>query len=394
MTIRQYNAKGPFVNTILQVVVLDDAVALISFSVCAAVAQIIGNNESVAIQSIVLPILYNIAAIGLGGAAAFLLRMLMRHVLSSYNHLLMTVILLLSLSGICAAVDISPLLSCMVFGTVHANISEGNTVFKRVDRFSPPILTLFFVVSGMRLNVQALATAGIVGVAYFAVRILGKYLGASLGALLARSTPEVKKYLGLALIPQAGVSIGLAALGERILPHDMGALLSTIILSSSVLYEMVGPAAAKLSMHLAGVIPAEMKSAAPPNERYEDPQVRMTALLALLRPHALALLRLAPILLFPFLIWRVAKYRRSFNAMTTSRHYHDQPACRRSAKKRLEQKPPDWMIESDADDLYAPRTDSPIRWDDSGDENENGDGDDEIMLGIDNLFPFRRHDRR
>lgn len=270
MTIRQYKAKGPFVNTILQVVVLDDAIALIAFSVCAAVAQILGNNGSVDIQGIMLPVLYNIAAIGLGGAAAFLLRQLMRHVLSSYNHLLLTVILLLSLSGICAAVDISPLLACMVFGTVHANISQGNTVFKRVDRFSPPILTLFFVVSGMRLNVQALATAGIVGVAYFAIRIIGKYLGASLGAILAKSTTEVKRYLGLALIPQAGVSIGLAVLGERILPHDMGALLSTIILSSSVLYEMVGPAAAKLSMHLAGVIPAATTDATldevPPND--------------------------------------------------------------------------------------------------------------------------------
>lgn len=272
MTIRQYKAKGPFVNTILQVVVLDDAVALIAFSICAAVAQILGNNGSVDIQGIMLPVIYNIVAIGLGGAAAFLLRQLMRHVLSSYNHLLLTVILLLSLSGICAAVDISPLLACMVFGTVHANISQGNTVFKRVDRFSPPILTLFFVVSGMRLNVQALATAGIVGVAYFAVRIIGKYLGASLGAILAKSTTEVKKFLGLALIPQAGVSIGLAVLGERILPHDMGALLSTIILSSSVLYEMVGPAAAKLSMYLAGVIPVTVKpdtslDEVPPNDR-------------------------------------------------------------------------------------------------------------------------------
>lgn len=265
MTIRQYKAKGTFVNTILQVVALDDAVALIAFSVCAAIAQILGNNESIGIGGILMPLVYNAIAIGLGGAAAFALKLLMRHVLSSYNQLLLTVILLIGLTGLCAAVDISPLLSCMVFGTVHANISVGNTVFKRVDRFSPPILTLFFVVSGMRLDVQALATAGIVGVAYFAVRIVGKYLGASLGAALVKSPIEVKRYLGLALIPQAGVSIGLAVLGERILPKDMGALLSTIILSSSVLYEMVGPAAAKLSMHLAGAIPAP----AEPNDSAE-----------------------------------------------------------------------------------------------------------------------------
>lgn len=258
MTIRQYKAKGSFINTILQVVVLDDAVALIAFSVCAAVAQIIGSRASVDIQSIALPILYNLIAIGLGAGAAFLLRFLMHRILSSYNHLLMAVILLVGISGICASFDVSPLLACMVFGTVHANISKKDgTVFKRINRFSPPILTLFFVVSGMRLNIQSLATAGIVGVVYFAIRIVGKYLGATLGGILAGSTPEVKKYLGLALIPQAGVSIGLAVLGERILPPDMGALLSTIILSSSVLYEMVGPAAAKLSLHLAGSISSD-----------------------------------------------------------------------------------------------------------------------------------------
>ncbi len=258
MTIRQYKAKGSFVNTILQVVVLDDAVALIAFSVCAAVAQIMGSNASVDMQSIMLPILYNLIAIGLGAAAAYLLRQMMRHVLSPYNHLLITIILLIGLSGICASVNVSPLLSCMVFGTVHANISpKGHTVFKRINRFSPPVLTLFFVVSGMRLNIHALQTAGIAGVAYFAVRILGKYLGATMGGALAGSTPEVKKYLGLALIPQAGVSIGLAVLGERILPPEMGALLSTIILSSSVLYEMFGPAAAKLSLRLAGAIPSD-----------------------------------------------------------------------------------------------------------------------------------------
>lgn len=256
MTIRQYKAKGHFVNAILQVVVLDDAVALIAFSVCAMAAQVIESQGTVTVGAVVLPIVFNLAAIALGVGAAYLLRMLMSYTQSADNHLLIVVTLLLGLSGICAMMDVSPLLSCMVFGMVHTNISAGKTVFKRINRFSPPILTLFFVVSGMRLDVPALTTVGVVGVAYFAVRIMGKYVGASLGAVMAGSTPQVKKYLGLALIPQAGVSIGLAVLGERILPADMGKLLATIILSSSVLYEMVGPAAAKLSMHLAGAIPA------------------------------------------------------------------------------------------------------------------------------------------
>ena len=100
----------------------------------------------------------------------------------------------------------------------------------------------------------ALAGAGLIGVGDFIVRIAGKYAGAFLGAVVAKCDAATRNYLGLALIPQAGVSIGLAVLGQRMLPPEMGTLLSTIILSSAVLYEMIGPASAKASMVLAGVI--------------------------------------------------------------------------------------------------------------------------------------------
>ena len=110
-----------------------------------------------------------------------------------------------------------------------------------------------------------LASVGAIGVAYFVARIVGKCLGARVGAALARETPEVRNCLGLALIPQAGVSIGLAALAERLLAPELGALLSVIILSSAVLYELVGPASARLALRLAGAIPAE-KTANPAAE--------------------------------------------------------------------------------------------------------------------------------
>lgn len=259
MTIRQYKAKGHFVDTILQVVALDDAVALLAFSVCATVSQVAESPGQLDAASILLPIAYNVAAVALGVAMAFLLKWSEKHVRSSYNRLLMVVILLLTLAGLCAAVDVSPLLACMALGMVHANISsEDELLFKTVDKFTPPVLTFFFVVSGMRLNVPALATAGVVGVVYFFVRIAGKYLGATVGAALTHDEPAVRKYLGMALVPQAGVSIGLAALGERMLSPELGGMLSTIILSSAVLYEIAGPALAKLSLHLAGVLhPAE-----------------------------------------------------------------------------------------------------------------------------------------
>ena len=174
MTIRQYKAKGLFVDTILQVVALDDAVALLAFSVCATVSQIAGSAGRADAASILLPIACNIAAVALGAVMAFLLKWGERRVMSRYNRLLMVVILLLTLSGLCAAVDISPLLACMALGMVHANISrKGEALFKAVERFTPPVLTFFFVVSGMRLNVPALKTAGVIGVSYFFVRILG-----------------------------------------------------------------------------------------------------------------------------------------------------------------------------------------------------------------------------
>ena len=237
MTIKQYKAKGHFVDTVLQVVAL--------------------GSGAVRAQDILLPLAYNVAAILVGGALAFVLKWLMQRVTSDYNRLLLVVIMLMGLAGACAAVDVSPLLACMVFGAMHANLSRKQTLFKKVDRFTPPVLTLFFVLSGMRLNVPMLASVGAIGVAYFVARIAGKCLGARVGAVLAHETPEVRNCLGLALIPQAGVSIGLAALAERMLSPELGSLLSVIILSSAVLYELVGPASARLALRLAGAIPEE-----------------------------------------------------------------------------------------------------------------------------------------
>lgn len=106
----------------------------------------------------------------------------------------------------------------------------------------------------MKLDLQMLKVAGIMGVAYFFIRILGKYVGSYVGSTVLSLDSSIRNYLGLALCPQAGVSIGLAALGQRLLPPDMAALLTTIILSSAVLYEIAGPASAKASLILSGSI--------------------------------------------------------------------------------------------------------------------------------------------
>ena len=255
MTIRQYKAKGDFVNTILQVVALDDAVALIAFSICAAIAQGLSSSGPLSAGVVLLPLLYNFIAIGAGIGAGLLLNLLINEKRSKDHSLVLVVAMILALTGCCTLFDVSPLLCCMAFGTAYVNAGGNRKLFKQLNGFTPPILLIFFVLSGMKLNLPMLATVGLVGVVYFLVRILGKYAGAFLGGKVCGYPPETTRYLGLALIPQAGVSIGLAALGQRLLPADMGTLLTTIILSSAVLYEMIGPVSAKASLFLAKVIP-------------------------------------------------------------------------------------------------------------------------------------------
>ena len=255
MTIRQYKAKGPFVDTILQVVALDDAVALIAFSVCAAIAQSLNASGRMDAGAVVLPLVINILAVGVGVGLGFLLKWLISERRSQEHRLVLVVGVLMGLTGLCTLFDVSPLLSCMALGTAYVNCGGNKNLFKQVNRFTPPILLLFFVLSGLRLNIPSLLTGGVIGV------------GASLGAWLTGAPTAVRRYLGLALIPQAGVSIGLAALGQRLLPESLGSLLSTIILSSAVLYEMVGPACAKASLRLSHTIakPAPpLPASAPP----------------------------------------------------------------------------------------------------------------------------------
>lgn len=259
MTIRQTGAKGDFVETLLQVVALDDVVGLVAYSIAISVA-LSSQTGNFQVASILKPILLNLAALVIGGAFGFLLKLLL-HKRSHDNRLIVTIALLFSFCGICALFDVSPLLGCMSMGTVYINLTDDERLFKQLNYFSPPILLLFFVRSGVNFNLSALvntsASVGgvsllVVGILYFFVRILGKYGGAYLGCLAVGKDKKVRNYLGLGLIPQAGVAIGLAALGARTLGGEMGVALETIILASSVLYELIGPACAKLSLYLSG----------------------------------------------------------------------------------------------------------------------------------------------
>ena len=253
MTINQYKAKGEFVNTLLQIVALDDVVCLLAFSIVAAIAN--GRaSGALTVNDILIPIMLNLFAICLGFFCGYFLSRLLIPARSRDNRLILAIAMLLGLSGICAAADISPLLSCMVFGAAYINLTRDKKLFRQINNFTPPVMSIFFIVSGMNLNVNALGTVGVIGVAYFLIRIAGKYLGTYFSCLAMGTSREIRKYMGLALIPQAGVAIGLAFLGQRLLPPETGNLMLTIILSSSVLYEMVGPISAKAALFLSGSI--------------------------------------------------------------------------------------------------------------------------------------------
>ncbi len=256
MTIKQYHAKGHFVETLLQVVALDDVVCLFIFSITSVFTSST-QGASIKPLEIILPIVYNILVIILGFVLGFVLNKLLGPSRSKDNRLIIIVAMLLGLSGLCGILSISPLLACMVFGATYINVSYDKYLYHQLDNFTPPIMTIFFVLSGMKLNVNALITAGVAGLVYFIIRIVGKYFGAFLGATISKETKDVKRYLGLALIPQAGVSIGLAFLAERILPEELGTVLITIILSSSVLYELIGPACAKFAIYKTSDITTE-----------------------------------------------------------------------------------------------------------------------------------------
>ena len=250
MTIRQTGAKGDFVDTLLQVVALDDVVGLVLYSIAISVALAsLSGASGFSFETLGKPVLLNLLVLALGSAFGLFMKLLMPQKRSKDNKLIISVALLFAFCGVCALLDISPLLGCMMMGTVYTNIADDDKLFKQLNYFSPPMSFQLDALVSSSGNLNGVPLL-VIGVSYFLVRILGKYAGAWLGCRLVKKDKLVRNYLGLALIPQAGVAIGLAALGARTLGGTMGSDLQTIILASSVLYELIGPGCAKLALYL------------------------------------------------------------------------------------------------------------------------------------------------
>lgn len=255
MVVRQYKAKGPVTNTLLPVVAIDDAMALMVFGLSIAVAKAIDSNNSISLFSTILrPVLEIFGALIFGAILGIVLKFLTNWFTGRGTRLSCTIAMVSLCLGISNLLGFSALLACMAMSAVYVNISNvSDKVFEQVDRMTPPIFILFFFLSGANLDINVLPTVGVIGILYVIFRVIGKLIGAAFGAKISNSEPTVKKYLGYTLIPQAGVAIGLAGIATTVVP-EYGIEIQTIILCATVIYELFGPVITKLALKKAGEI--------------------------------------------------------------------------------------------------------------------------------------------
>ncbi len=271
MVVRQYKSKGPLTDILLPIVALDDAVGLVLFAVSFGIAKalIAGTVDMVSI--LLEPILEVIASLALGALMGALFSFCERffhsrskRVAMSVTFVLFTVALsMLSFSIGGVHIAFSPLLVCMMLGTIFCNICDfSEELMDRVDRWTAPLFVLFFVISGAELELAVFRDPVIVcvGLVYILSRCIGKYFGASSSAKLMKCDPNIVKFLGITLFPQAGVALGMAMKAEEL--GAEGLIVANITLFSVLIYELVGPFLTKVSLQKAGEINPEGKTSA------------------------------------------------------------------------------------------------------------------------------------
>ena len=254
MVVRQYKAHGPVTQMLLPVVAMDDALGLMVYSISASVAQGMLGGE-ITVQSMVFtPIIEIVGSIALGAALGGVLGFCARFFASRGNKLALSIALVLAGVGLCDILNLSSLLVCMMIGAVMVNISQQREVLmEQCDRFTPPLFLLFFVLSGADLDLSVLPQVGLIGVAYLLLRSIGKWGGTMLGAATVKADANIRKYLGLTLLPQAGVAIGMSSQVASKFP-TLGAQVSTIVLAGVLVFELIGPIITKLALTKAGEI--------------------------------------------------------------------------------------------------------------------------------------------
>lgn len=254
MIIKQYGARGPVTEMLMSVVAIDDAVALVAFGFAVSIAKTILGSASNMLLSVAKPFIEVGISLGIGSVIGFLMVIPMKYFKKNGNRMIILIATVFLTSALTSLAGGSALLACMMQGAVLCNISaDSDRMGDLSDYITPPLFLMFFVLSGAELDISVLPTIGAVGVIYVITRAAGKYLGAYIGARLMKTTDTVRKYLGPALLPQAGVAIGLSLVATQVVPEH-GAQIRAVILCGTLLYEMVGPAVTKLCLMRAGEI--------------------------------------------------------------------------------------------------------------------------------------------
>ncbi|HCW72843.1 MAG TPA: cation/H(+) antiporter [Clostridiaceae bacterium] len=255
MVVRQYKAEGPVTRTLMPVVAIDDAIALMLFGISLTIVKTINATAEVSLfMTLMKPVIEIGAALALGAFMGYILTLMTRWFSGRGNRLSLTIAMIALTLGLSKYFGLSELLSCMAMSAFFVNASKSSEdVFAQIDLFTPPIFMMFFFTSGADLNIRLLPSVGLVGVIYIVTRVIGKISGATFGAALCKCEEPVRKYLGFTLIPQAGVAIGLATVALNVLP-EYGQTIKVVILAGTVIYELVGPVTTKIALTKAGEI--------------------------------------------------------------------------------------------------------------------------------------------
>jgi len=263
MVVRQFKAKGPLTSLLLPIVALDDAVGLIVFAVCFGIAKTLVSGTVDLISIIVNPLLEIVCSLLLGAVMGWLLTQIEKLFNSNTNRLNMTIALVTLAAALSSLkfeighvhIGFSSLLVCMMLGTIFCNICPlSEDLMKASDKWTSPLFALFFVISGAELELEVFADVAIVGIGlvYIVFRCLGKYTGTLVSAKATKCEPQICKYLGITLFPQAGVALGMCATAMQL--GEEGNLIRNITLFAVLVYEIFGPLLTKWALTQAGDI--------------------------------------------------------------------------------------------------------------------------------------------
>lgn len=274
MVVRQYKAKGPVTDILLPIVALDDAVGLVLFAISFGIAKAIDSGKIDILSVVVEPVLEVVLSLLLGLVMGLAFAFFERFFHSRSKRLSMSVTFVLGTVAISMVdfkifgvhVAFSSLLVCMMLGTVFCNICDfSEELMDRLDRWTAPLYILFFVLSGAELELSVFKDyiIVIIGIVYIAFRSVGKYYGAGISSKMTKCDSNIVKYLGITLLPQAGVALGMAIkVKDDSSFGSAGAIVTNITLFSVLIYELVGPYLTKIALLKAGEITPEGKTSA------------------------------------------------------------------------------------------------------------------------------------